>query len=167
VFFGLPESPITNVVFDNVKINANKGLVANFITGLVFQNCSSITIPNGAGNAVIPYAAESVSGSNIINGINTTTGVSTSCNLSVDDFDLAQKFSIYPNPVKGDDFTINSDSGIQKILIYNLSGAKMKEQNANDANQLTIDVKGFSAGCYFVQIILSNGRMSRSKFLRF
>ncbi|WP_123955250.1 glycosyl hydrolase family 28 protein [Flavobacterium cheongpyeongense] len=167
VLFGLPESPITNVVFDNVKINATaKGMVANFVAGLVFQNCSSITIPNGSGNAIISYSAESVSGSNIINGINTTTGAPTTCNLSVGDISFTNKFSFYPNPVKGGNFTISTDSGIEKIVIYNLSGTKIKELNGNDLTQQTIDVEGFSTGCYLVQIMLDNGKINTAKLIK-
>ncbi|EJL64079.1 glycosyl hydrolase family 28 protein [Flavobacterium sp. CF136] len=167
IIYALPESFATNVVFDNVKISANtKGMVANFVTGLVFQNCSSITIPGGKGDAIIPYKAETVNGSNIINGINTTTGASTSCNLSVGDVSFTNNFSFYPNPVKGGNFTINADSGIEKIVIYNFSGAKIKELNGNNSTQQTIDAEGFSAGCYLVQIMLDNGKINTAKFIK-
>ncbi|CAD0001946.1 glycosyl hydrolase family 28 protein [Flavobacterium salmonis] len=164
VLYGLPESLITNVVFDNVKISAKKGMVANFVTGLVFQNCSSISIPNG--DAIIPYKAETVNGSNTISGINTTTGVPTSCNLSVKDVNFTNKFSFYPNPVKGNDFTVSTDTGIEKIVIYNLFGAKIKEMKGNDSTQQTINVEGFSVGYYFIQIILDNGKIKTTKFIK-
>ncbi|OOV20362.1 glycosyl hydrolase family 28 protein [Flavobacterium sp. LM4] len=164
VLYGLPESLITNVVFDNVKISAKKGMVANFVTGLVFQNCSSITIPTG--DAIIPYKAETVNGSNTINGINTTTGAPTSCNLSVEDVNFTNKFSFYPNPVKGNDFTVSTDTGIEKIVIYNLFGAKIKEMKGNDSTQQTINVEGFSVGYYFIQIILDNGKIKTTKFIK-
>jgi hypothetical protein len=167
MLYGLPESFVNSVVFDNVKISANtKGMVANFVTGLLFQNCSSITIPNGKGNAIIPYKAETLNGSNIINGINTTTGASTSCNLSMEDVGFTNKFSFYPNPVDGGVFTISTDSGIEKIVIYNLSGAKTKELEGNDSTQQTINVEGFSAGCYLVQIILDNGKINTAKLIK-
>jgi polygalacturonase len=71
IIFGLPESYVNNVVFDNVKIEATKkGMVTNFVNGLVFKNNSSITIPSDRGDAVLNYAAT-------ISGINTTSGVST------------------------------------------------------------------------------------------
>jgi hypothetical protein len=147
-----------------VKISAKKGMVANFVTGLVFQNCSSITIPSG--DAIISYKAETVNGSNVINGINTTTGAPTSCNLSVKDVNFANKFSFYPNPVKENDFTVSTDSVIEKIVIYNLSGAKIKEMNGNDSTEQTINVEGFSAGYYLIQIILDNGKINTSKFIK-
>lgn len=165
MIYGLPESLISNVVFDNVKISASTGMKANFITGMVFQNCSSITVPTG--NAITSYKAESVSGSNVINGINTVTGASTSCTLSVDDVQAASStFSLYPNPVKGNNCTVNTDSGIEKIVIYTLSGAKIKELKGNNATQQTIDVEGFSAGCYLVQIMLDNGKVNTAKLIK-
>jgi hypothetical protein len=73
IIYGLPEMYVDNVVFDNVQIAATtKGLVTNFVSGMVFKNCSSITVPSSKGNAIVPYEAT-------ISGINTTTGASTSC----------------------------------------------------------------------------------------
>lgn len=165
MIYGLPESLISNVVFDNVKISASSGMKANFITGMVFQNCSSITVPTG--NAITSYKAESVGGSNVINGINTVTGASTSCTLSLDDVQAATStFSLFPNPVKGNNFTINTDSGIEKIVIYTLSGAKLKELKGNNSTQQTIDVEGFSAGCHLVQIMLDNGKINTAKLIK-
>jgi polygalacturonase len=167
IIYGLPELYINNVVFDNVKIAATaKGMVANFVTGLVFQNCSSITIPTNKGNAIIPYAAESVLSSNVINGINTTSGVSTSCALSINDVVAIANFSCYPNPVKGDVFTVKADSGIENITIYNLSGAKIKEQNGDNSIQQTVNVKDFATGCYLVTIKLNNGKENTLKVIK-
>jgi polygalacturonase len=65
ILWGLPELYISDIVFDNVKISATKGMVANFVTGAVFKNGSSITVSSG--NAITTYKAS-------ITGINTTTG---------------------------------------------------------------------------------------------
>jgi hypothetical protein len=147
-----------------VKIQAASGMTANFVTGIEFKNCSSIST---TGNAITSYKAETVVGSNVINGINTTTGASTSCTLSVEDVRAASStFLLYPNPVKGDNFTVNTDSGIEKIVIYNLSGAKIKELNGNDLTQQTVDVKDLSAGYYIVKTILSNGKINNSKLIK-
>lgn len=141
-------------------------MVANFVTGLDFQNCSSITIPSGKGNAVIPYKAETVNNSNVINGINTTSGISTSCNLSVEEVITNNPLSFFPNPVKGDDFTINTNSIIQKITIYNMSGEKTKEENGNNSTQQIVNVKDLSTGCYLVKIKLDNGKTNSIKFIK-
>jgi polygalacturonase len=73
IIAGLPEMAVNNIVFDNVHITTTKtGMVVNYVKGLVF-NCSSITTPNG--DAIIPYGST-------ISGINTTTGISTSCSVA-------------------------------------------------------------------------------------
>jgi polygalacturonase len=167
IIYALPEAYATNVVFDNVKIAAtSKGMVANFVTGLEFKNCSSITIPSGKGAAIIPYKAETVLNSNVINGINITSGVSTSCNLSVNDVKSQNAFSIYPNPVKGEDFTIKTDSSIEKIAIYNLVGEKIQEQNGNKSTEQTVNIKGFAAGCYIIETTLDNGKVNTTKLIK-
>lgn len=65
ILWGLPEQAIADVVFDNVKIHANAGMKAYFVTGLMFKNGSSISVPTG--NAVTTYNA-SVSGVNLVTG---------------------------------------------------------------------------------------------------
>lgn len=65
IIWGLPELSISNVVFDNVKISATKGMKAFNVTGLVFKNGSSITVTSG--NAVTKYNAS-------VAGIDTVTG---------------------------------------------------------------------------------------------
>jgi hypothetical protein len=47
MILGLPESCITNVVFDNVQISAVTGLTIRNAKGIVFKN-SSVTVKNGA-----------------------------------------------------------------------------------------------------------------------
>jgi hypothetical protein len=65
--WGLPELSITNVVFDNVKISATKGMTANYVNGAVFKNGSQITVTSG--NAFVSTY------NSVISGINTTTGL--------------------------------------------------------------------------------------------
>ncbi len=74
IIYGLPEMPVNNLVFDNVQLSASSGLVTNFVKGLVF-NCSNITVPSSNGNAIVPFSAT-------INGIDTISGVSTTCSDS-------------------------------------------------------------------------------------
>lgn len=63
--WGLPEVSISNIVFDNVQINASAGMKANFVTGAVFKNGSRITASSG--NAITTYNA-SISGINLVTG---------------------------------------------------------------------------------------------------
>jgi len=65
IIWGLPEVSISNIVFDNVQINASAGMKANFVTGAVFKNGSRITASSG--NAITTYNA-SISGINLVTG---------------------------------------------------------------------------------------------------
>jgi hypothetical protein len=161
IIYGLPEMYIKNVIFDNVQIAATtKGLVTNFVSGLEFKNCSSITIPSGKGNAIVPYEAT-------VSGINTTSGVSTSCSpAAVNDLKATGSVSCFPNPVKGDNFTINADDGIDKVRIYNLVGEEIKEQYGNHLTQLMVNLKGVPAGYYIVDIILGDGKVNSLKLIK-
>jgi polygalacturonase len=53
--YGLPEKHISDVVLDNVKINATTGMNVFYADGIVFQNGSSVTASSGA--AVTTYQA--------------------------------------------------------------------------------------------------------------
>ncbi|WP_184547870.1 glycoside hydrolase family 28 protein [Mucilaginibacter sp. FT3.2] len=65
VMWGLPEQPIQNIVFDNVKITAATGLKAYFVSGAIFKNSSQITVSTG--DALNTYYA-SVLGINLVTG---------------------------------------------------------------------------------------------------
>ncbi|MEI8084651.1 MAG: glycosyl hydrolase family 28 protein [Paludibacter sp.] len=160
IIYGLPEMPIKNIVFDNVKIGATtSGLITNFVNGLVFKNCSSITLPSGKGNAVIAYSAAS-------SGINTTTGVSTSCTSAVDEIKANEMLTCYPNPLQGDNLTIKSEIGISKVRIYSFTGLKIKEENGVKSTQLSIDTNRVLAGCYIVNVDFANGSSGSLKLLK-
>lgn len=160
IIYGLPEMHIKNVVFDNVKMGAtNSGLVTNFVDGLVFKNCSSITLPVGKGNAVIPYAAA-------ISGINTTTGASTSCTSGVNEISANETLSYYPNPLVGDNFTVNSTDVISKVRIFSLTGVQIRQEEGNQSTQVPVNLAGVKKGCYVVNVLCNNGSNSSLKLVK-
>lgn len=67
ILWAVPEKPMTDLVFDNVKITAATGLTCNYVNGAAFTNGSKITISGG-------NAFTSTYGSSNITGINLTTG---------------------------------------------------------------------------------------------
>jgi len=66
ILWAVPEKPMVDLVFDNVKITATKGMTANFINGASFINGSKITVSSG--NAFVSTY------NSTITGINLTTG---------------------------------------------------------------------------------------------
>lgn len=65
--WGLPEKAISNIVFDNVKINAESAMKIYYAQGVVFKNNSKITIKENS-DAIITHSKAS------IEGIDTKTG---------------------------------------------------------------------------------------------
>jgi hypothetical protein len=160
IIYGLPEMHVKNVVFDNVKISTTStGLVTNFVDGLVFKNCSSITVPSGKGNAIVPYAA-------VISGINTTTGASTSCYSAVEEVGAGEKLSCFPNPLNGETFTLRADNPISGVNIYSLTGLKIKELKGYEQTELPVNVTGINAGYYLVNVSFTNGLNETLKLVK-
>jgi len=159
IIYGLPEMHIKNIVFDNVKIGTTStGLITNFVDGLVF-NCSSITVPSSKGNAIIPYAAG-------ITGINSTSGASTSCVTALEDISAPENLTSFPNPLKGDYFTVRSENPISTVRIYSLTGIKIKELNGQQQTKLPINVSEIKSGCYLVNLQFANGTTGSLKLLK-
>lgn len=61
----------------------------------------------------------------------------------------------FPNPAF-DEFKIQSDEGIEKIIIYNLQGQQMKQVNISSV-ETTVDVSSLAPGRYSIQTIAKNG----------
>lgn len=151
----------TIIVLYNVKLAAvKKGLTANFIKGFVFKNCSSITVPSSVGNAINSYDAD-------FTGIDPVTGASTSCSPTAVHYVKAPR-SVYcfPNPVKGDHFTVNDDNGINKVRVYNLQETEVSEINGNAMNKININVRGLPSGFYIVNVLSSKGEVHSLQLIK-
>ena len=74
-------------------------------------------------------------------------------------------FSIFPNPVN-DILTINSNSPIQKIEIYNSIGQSVYPLNLEKFSfQIELDISNFMDGIYIIQV-LSRDKNSMKKFVK-
>lgn len=76
------------------------------------------------------------------------------CSLSIDEEELKEAISIYPNPAKGL-FNIKNSSllSLDKVVIYDIRGRLISEYNMrNSARIKTINLYGASKGMYFVNI---------------
>lgn len=76
------------------------------------------------------------------------------CSLSIDEEELKEAISIYPNPSNGT-FNIKNTSliNLDKVTIYDMSGRLISEYDMrNSARVETINLYGASKGMYFVNI---------------
>lgn len=81
----------------------------------------------------------------------------------VNDINLANKISIYPNPTNGV-FTIESEN-MQSIEITSISGEIIKTIKQNKSNKVDVDLKAYSAGVYFVKITTDKGNATKKLIL--
>jgi hypothetical protein len=85
--------------------------------------------------------------------------------LSTEEMSLLSA-KIYPNPAH-DDLTISAEnvSDQAPIQVYNMSGRLVLENNPSFVNgEAKINLSNLEAGCYFVQVQLSDGTLTRKKF---
>jgi polygalacturonase len=67
ILWAVPEKPMVDLIFDNVKISASTGIKANYVNGASFINGSKITVSSG--NAFIStYGSTNITGINLITG---------------------------------------------------------------------------------------------------
>jgi hypothetical protein len=72
----------------------------------------------------------------------------------VESFDYGQQqFVVYPNPAKNG-FTVNikGSGDVLKIKVFNVIGQVVKEAEANQTDEMQIDVQSQPSGIYYVQI---------------
>ena len=77
--------------------------------------------------------------------------------LAVEDFNLAEAVSVFPNPVS-EMLTISIASNIKviKAEIYTIRGQKLMETSASQIN-----LSDFSAGIYFVKVVSAQGSITK------
>lgn len=73
--------------------------------------------------------------------------------LSLNDFQLNNKFSIYPNPISNQ-FQLNTDITIDKVEVLNLQGQVVKTFE----NQESYNINDLTAGIYVVMIHSEEGK---------
>ena len=90
--------------------------------------------------------------------VNQPKMTNASCPLSIEEDELKQALTIYPNPTSGS-FNIKNMSlyNLEKVVIYDISGRLISEYNMKNAARIkTINLIGISKGIYFLNIYSEN-----------
>lgn len=114
--------------------------------------------------AVVILASSRRSNESRINSTLFVDDVEFSGWVGVNDYDIKNKVTVYPNPAK-DELHIKLNSN-QKLRINIMDTAgKSVESIALNNNEITVDVKKYPSGIYFYEIIdEKNGVINRAKF---
>lgn len=81
--------------------------------------------------------------------------------VGFDDF-IAAPFNCYPNPTR-DFLTISSETNVEQVRIYSLTGSLVKNENLFLTN--TIFVGDLLAGCYSIEVSLNGGQIKKNKLI--
>jgi len=124
---------------------------SNF-TGTVKVNNVSYTASAGVVTVSLPAGVNTITKGSVANlfYISTTFNSTArkSSDLEIQEPVSASPITLYPNPVSSE-LNINSDDAIQKVEVYNLTGALV---NAQQGNNNVVDMSNLANGSYLVKV---------------
>jgi hypothetical protein len=96
------------------------------------------------------------------------TNYSGSCALSIDDLELENSITIYPNPAKNQFFIKNESLiNLNKVIIYDVSGRLISKVDLTNAQKtVTINLQAASKGLYFVNIYSDNAMITKKLIVK-
>lgn len=97
-------------------------------------------------------------------GCNNQTEVEIACTSSVDEQNINEYISIYPNPVK-DNLTISYKNGaeIELVVIYNQIGQKVLEEKLSNN---TINVSGLKQGLFVIEMVTGELKIRKKLIIK-
>ncbi|MGJ8591607.1 MAG: T9SS type A sorting domain-containing protein [Aquaticitalea sp.] len=140
----------------------------------VINNTAIMHYAIGPGSVNRNLSANDILGGNDVQTRSTTNqvcgrGLMTphSCSLGIDDNDLSNYISIYPNPAKNEIFIKNIyHSSIEKIEVYDATGRLVKQSTLKEAQSLlTIDTSNLSTGVYIINIDLEGKTLTKKMII--
>ena len=75
--------------------------------------------------------------------------------VSLDENNLS-KISVYPNPAQ-DQLIIESTSKLEKVILYNFLGAKIRETEANNESKINLERRKLPSGLYLLKVYDKKG----------
>lgn len=128
---------------------------SNF-TGTIKVNNISYTATSGVVTVSLPAGANTITKGSVANLYYISTTYNTTARMSshgsVEEEVASAKLALYPNPVSNE-LNIDSDKAIQKVEVYNLTGALV---NLKAGNNNTIDMSDLANGSYLVKVYTEN-----------
>lgn len=76
------------------------------------------------------------------------------CTVGIDDFNLDNAISVYPNPASDQVYieSSNQSHAIEKVTITNSLGQRIMDKKVDSTSRVTLDVTAYKTGIYFVTI---------------
>jgi CubicO group peptidase (beta-lactamase class C family) len=84
------------------------------------------------------------------------------CNVSIEENAWSEKINIYPNPVEGNEFTVQSEVEIDHVEIFDLKGKWVQGYIIeNKSKSVLLQKPNISTGMYVIGISTGNGKIYR------
>jgi pectate lyase len=129
---------------------------SNF-TGTILVNNVSYTASAGIVTVSLAAGLNTITKGSVANLYYMSTVYNSTARMSgnndVQETVEAAKLTLYPNPVSRE-LNISSDKTIQKVEVYNLSGALV---NTQQGNSNTVDMSNLANGSYLLKVFTENG----------
>ena len=78
-------------------------------------------------------------------------------NLAVNE-QLAQKFSLFPNPATNVVNITNAENmQVNQVIVYDIAGKEIKNQTFTNENQVQLNVENLASGTYMLHIQTNEG----------
>ncbi|MGH1388139.1 T9SS type A sorting domain-containing protein, partial [Kordia sp.] len=85
--------------------------------------------------------------------------------LSVEDFENAIKFNVYPNPASNVlNLRTSSNQSFDVVIeLFDISGRRVYQDNKNLSNEIQINISSYQSGVYLLSIrdVESNSRITK------
>jgi hypothetical protein len=72
---------------------------------------------------------------------------------------------VFPNPVTGNEFTVTANTNISEVVIVNILGQQVFDQQFNGDNKINIELEIKEKGVYLIQVKTDDGRVATKRIL--
>lgn len=152
----------------NVGVTVDNNIITATQQGASYQwlDCANGFAP--LTNATFSTFAPSIDGTYAVEVTLNTCKDTSECvqliNVSTNNPEVTQ-IKIQPNPTKGELLVTHIQSNIERVVVLNVNGQTVVENNPIESKSVSVDLSSFPNGVYFIEVI-SNGQSSKYKVIK-
>ena len=96
------------------------------------------------------------------NGCEATSTVNVGNNVGINDLELAEAVSVYPNPTEGVLFIeLPTEFDIIDVTVTDILGREIKKLNVSGSTRVSVDFGGFAEGVYYMNFFTAESKATK------